>query len=375
MPPAWVDPCNGHFTHELVRGKCPIEIAAANRVVNGGRRTAAVGGILPSSLQDAVSTSDLAYLNTVDHTTDVGFDFGNATIQELFDAAKSGVVNAGDAMAELGGRIPSAEPANQATIGHTISALENLVKVGHIVKNPSQISGNFLRVWSITTKKMKKLSGPILVVEGNSFTFEGGETDSDKKSAKFTVDRMSTEPLFDACIYQWTLLVHTLGIMPLEISASFVFDTVHLLRVRHGEDFWTAQEYFIACLDLLDRKKVKADQIPNYDRGVMLSDARRFGEQFCSLANRSGKAKEGTSGTKEWNGEFQPSGNSKVQPCPYFNSGKPHEAKHLTSTGKCIFRHVCNHWVSDKGPGGRCESADHNWPKCDHPNKCDKKVA
>ena len=90
MPPAWVDPCNGHFTHELVRGKCPIEIAAANRVVNGGRRTAAVGGILPSSLQDAVSTSDLAYLNTVDHTTDVGFDFGNATIQELFDAAKSG---------------------------------------------------------------------------------------------------------------------------------------------------------------------------------------------------------------------------------------------------------------------------------------------
>ena len=133
MPPAWVDPCNGHFTHELVRGKCPIEIAAANRVVNGGRRTAAVGGILPSSLQDAVSTSDLAYLNTVDHTTDVGFDFGNATIQELFDAAKSGVVNAGDAMAELGGRIPSAEPANQATIGHTISALENLVKVAWVI--------------------------------------------------------------------------------------------------------------------------------------------------------------------------------------------------------------------------------------------------
>ena len=375
MPPAWIDPCNGHFTHELTRGKCPIEIAAANRVVNAGRRSAAVGGILPSSLQDAVSTSDLAYLNTVDHTTDVGFDFGNATIQELFDSAKSGVINAGDAMAELGGRIPSAQAADQSTISHTISALENLVKVGHIIKNPSQIAGNYLRVWSITTKKMKQLSGPILVVEGNSFNIDGEGADSDKKSAKFTVDRMSTEPLFDACIYQWSLLVHTLGIMPLEISASFVFDTVHLLRIRHGEDFWTAQEYFIACLDLLDRKKVKADQVPNHDRGVMLSDARRFGEQFCNLANKAGKPRVEQVVPKEWNGECQPASNSKVQPCPYFNTGKPHEAKHLTSAGKCIFRHVCNHWVSDKGPGGRCESADHNWPKCDHPSKCDKKVA
>jgi hypothetical protein len=250
MPPAaaWTDPCNGHFTHDQARGKCPIEIAAANRVVSGGRRTAALGGILPNSLQDAVSSTDLAYLNTVDHTTDVGFDFEKATIQELFDAAKSGVVNAGDAMAALGGRIPSAQAADQTTIGFIISALENLVKVGHIVKNPSSITGNYLRVWSITTKKMKRLSGPILVVEGNSFAFEGADADSDKKSAKFSVDRMSTEPLFDACIYQWTLLVHTLGIMPLEISASFVFETVHLLRVRHGEDFWTAQEYFIACL-------------------------------------------------------------------------------------------------------------------------------
>ena len=377
MPPAaaWTDPCNGHFTHDQARGKCPIEIAAANRVVSGGRRTAALGGILPNSLQDAVSSTDLAYLNTVDHTTDVGFDFEKATIQELFDAAKSGVVNAGDAMAALGGRIPSAQAADQTTIGFTISALENLVKVGHIVKNPSSITGNYLRVWSITTKKMKRLSGPILVVEGNSFAFEGADADSDKKSAKFSVDRMSTEPLFDACIYQWTLLVHTLGIMPLEISASFVFETVHLLRVRHGEDFWTAQEYFIACLDLLDRNKVKADKVPNHDRGVMLSDARRFGEQFNGMAAKASKPRSEATETKEWNGESQPPTNSKVQPCPYFNHiGKKHDSKHLTSSGKCIFRHVCNHWVSDKGPGGRCESSDHNWAKCDHPSKCDKKV-
>ena len=125
MPPAWSDPCNGHFTHEQTRGKCPIEIAAANRVVSGGRRTAALGGILPNSLQDAVSTTDLAYLNTVDHTTDIGFDFENASIKELFDAAKSGVINAGDAMATLGGRIPTAEAAAQSR--------------GHFTRTPSHV--------------------------------------------------------------------------------------------------------------------------------------------------------------------------------------------------------------------------------------------
>ena len=252
--------------------------------------------------------------------------------------------------------------------------LVELVKVGFITKTTVQISGNYLRLWACTTKKMKRLSGPILVVEGNSLTLDSGDSDPERtKNAKFSVDRMTTEHLFDACVYQWSLLAHTLGIMTFEISASFVFDTVHTLRVRHGENFWTAQEYFLACLDLLDQKKVMADQIPNYDRGVMLSDAKRFGEMFSAKAG-------GTSATtrqegKTWNGEFQPADRSGVAICPYFNNGKEHEPKHLTSTGKCVFRHVCNHWVDNKGPNGRCESAEHSWPKCDHSHKCDKRLA
>jgi hypothetical protein len=314
-------------------------------------------------------------LNTVDHTTDVGFDFGGSTIQELFNAARSGTINAGDAMAELGGRVPGSDAGGQTTLVNTIAALENLVKVGHIVKNPAQIAGNYLRVWAIATKKMKHLSGPILVVEGNSLSMENPDLETGSgKPGKFSVDRMSTERLFDACIYQWSLLVHTLGLMTMEISATFVFDAAYLLRVRHGEDFWTAQEYFIACLDLLDRKKVKADKISSYDRGVMLSDARRFGEQFSTLASKA-KGSSSSDGQRVFNGEFQPSDKTNIQPCPYYNSGKKHDPKHLTATGKCIFRHVCNHWVSDKGASGRCESGDHSWAKCDNPTKCDKRVA
>lgn len=374
MPPAWVDPCNGHFTHEQTRGKCPLEIVQNNRVVVGGRRTAIVGGVLPTILQDSVTTSDLSYLNTVDHTADVGFDFTNGTVQEIFNAARDGVINGGDAMAELAGRIPPADEATQRTLGHTISAIENLVKVGRIIKTPLQSSGNLLRIWACCTKKMKRLSGPIIVVEVNSLTFDNGTDGEMSKTAKFSVDRMSTEPLFDACIYQWSLLSHTLGVMAFEISASFVFEAVHTLRVRHGESFWTVQEYFIACLELLDLKKVKADKVTEFDRGVMLHDAKRFGELFSAKAKGISPSKPGTSGEKKWNGEFVSADRTNVMPCPYFNNGKEHDSKHLSATGKCIFRHVCNHWVDSKGPGGRCESCDHNWPKCDHPNKCDKKV-
>ena len=375
MPPAWSDPCNGHFTHELVRGKCPLEIVAANRAVNGGRRSASLSGVLPTTLQDAISTSDLAYLNCVDHTSDIGFDFENSNVQELLDAAKSGVVAAGEAMAELAGRIPAATSDDQSTLKNTISALESLVKVGQISKNPASMTGNMLRLWSCATKKMKKLSGPIIVVDGDSLHLDPEGADSDRiKTAKFSVERMSSESLFDSCVYQWSLLAHTLGVMTFEISAAFVFDVVHMTRVRHGETFWTAQEYFIASLDALDQKRVKADKIPEYDRNVMIADARRFGELFVAKAGSAG-ASGSKSNVKVWNGEFQDSGKPNVMPCPYFNNGKDHDPKHLTSSGKCIFRHVCNHWVSSKGASGRCESPLHTWAKCDNPDKCDKRVA
>ena len=107
------DPCNGHFVHEQVRGKCPIEIATANRNVTGGRRNATLGGVVPTSLQDTVSASDLAFLNVVDHTADVQFDFENGSVQEVLDAAKGGRINPGDAIAELAGRIPAAAGEDQ----------------------------------------------------------------------------------------------------------------------------------------------------------------------------------------------------------------------------------------------------------------------
>ena len=123
MPPAWVDPCHGHFVHEQVRGKCPIEIAVSNRTANAGRRAATVSGVLPQPLVDTANSADTAFLNVVDHSVDAAFDFAASSIQEVFDAVRSGIVTPEDAMAELAGRIPAADAAVQGTLGHVIAAI------------------------------------------------------------------------------------------------------------------------------------------------------------------------------------------------------------------------------------------------------------
>ena len=66
--------------------------------------------------------------------------------------------------------------------------------------------------------------------------------------------------------------------------------------------------------------------------------------------------------------------------CTTFNADIPrdHKPRELNADGSCKCRHVCNHWVSDKGPWGRCMgekgTPGHCRSACDNPSKCDKPV-
>ena len=61
-------------------------------------------------------------------------------------------------------------------------------------------------------------------------------------------------------------------------------------------------------------------------------------------------------------------------PCSVFNTGGTHGKHVLTAEGKCKYDHVCDHWVSDKGPKGRCLSTEHERGECDNPSKCAQPV-
>ena len=51
--------------------------------------------------------------------------------------------------------------------------------------------------------------------------------------------------------------------------------------------------------------------------------------------------------------------------CVSWNLGKPHQAKHVDDSGMCRFRHACDQFVSDKGPGGQCLGS-HKRKDCDY---------
>ena len=71
-----------------------------------------------------------------------------------------------------------------------------------------------------------------------------------------------------------------------------------------------------------------------------------------------------------WNGKFTAS----AAPCAVFNTkGAKHGAKQLLADGTCKYNHVCYHWVSNKGPAGRCLSNKHAAYECSNPHKCDAK--
>ena len=92
-------------------------------------------------------------------------------------------------------------------------------------------------------------------------------------------------------------------------------------------------------------------------------------------SDRKGKDKDKatdkvTGGSVEWNGNFT---RDAPRPCISFNLGTKHPAKSLDAKGTCRHNHVCDHWVSNKGPKGTC-GGNHPRNKCDNPQKCDTPV-
>ena len=72
----------------------------------------------------------------------------------------------------------------------------------------------------------------------------------------------------------------------------------------------------------------------------------------------------------KWNGSFNSKSSST---CLTFNLGKkPHPANCLNEKGGCKYNHICDAYVSDKGPGGRCGSDKHARINCDNPARVSK---
>jgi len=72
----------------------------------------------------------------------------------------------------------------------------------------------------------------------------------------------------------------------------------------------------------------------------------------------------------KWNSKFTA---TNVRPCAAFNGKRDHRADELLPDGTCRRNHVCDQFVSSKGPGGKCLGekgvAGHSRDACTHPDK------
>ena len=362
----YVDPCNGQFSHVQAKGWCPIEICINNSRITKGVRATTDLGVLPATFVDVLTPGDTAYLRQNDHTADLSFDMVSATHKELMEAVTDGRITVDTAIGVFVVRLTDAADANERSeIRDYMGGLKEYRTIkGTSKAREGDVKGNLLYLWAAVAKNVQNLGGGVAVTDGPSLIADiekllAAEADSlQRATPRLSIVRLNSESKFDAALMQWSLMTHLVGVMNTAIQAKFLWSVAYITRHHSDMDFWATQEYFIACLDLIDRKICTVENVADKDRNVMLSTASRLGcIQSGAVAGGSKNTASEVSVTtkKTWNGSFKPNtaSNAKVKPCPVFNgrAGGTHNAGILDKNGACVFRHVCNHWVDDKGSG------------------------
>jgi len=113
-------------------------------------------------VSQAIDSSDLRFLNKVDHQNDAGFDVPGATVEELMDATQAGIVDGATAIADLARRIPGAATADdRGILTASITALKALMDTGIVLKSSQASNGNLLKLWGLAVKRASTVGGPI----------------------------------------------------------------------------------------------------------------------------------------------------------------------------------------------------------------------
>ena len=177
---------------------------------------------------------------------------------------------------------------------------------------------------------------------------------------------------FSDVLMTWTMLLSGLGIASILVSGAFLREVVYD-PIADGTVTWEgAFELWLVYLEEVERTAGDEVNLANvYNRGAQDTMLKRAMERLpfrtsTGIFRGNGGNGDGGEGPK-WNGSF----NSKsAGTCLTFNLGKKqHPATCLNEKGGCKFNHVCDAFVGDKGPGGRCGSDKHGRQNCDNPAK------
>ena len=188
--------------------------------------------------------------------------------------------------------------------------------------------------------------------------------------------------------HYYCMFMHALGFENILGVGIFVNRVIYDTVLKLGYTWLFALELFLVYLKALDASSI-LNMTTIWEGGsqdTYLNKAKsefrlRWGDKAMFFrihgGNPSGKGPKddepslhvpgaGWGNRKPYNGKCS---KDATKPCVFHNLHKDHPKKVLLEDGTCKFAHVCDHFVTDKGPGGRCSSKDHTRDKCDNPSK------
>ena len=374
-------------------GKCPsINIPAINAGIVAGVAAIAVSTVT-LSLTGIISTRFLrmfsrAHLQTVMQlirrpAPGSLFQITKTTkLSAILSAVKCGQVTMDDAA------ISFAEFIDEASTTEERVALTEKYKLITSTKDLSAFgstnamttdTGVFSWLWGKITNFVADRGMQVLVDAGT------GSSSTSTSVLTTTIKRGKDSMDFFEGLNLFIMFCTALGLCTAVAITEFleftVFDTI---RMR-GKPWQLAHELFVVMLRRIEDSAGKltlVNCINETHLNTVIDEAtesakHHYGAVFFRTRGgtpQDDDARAGGAGSK-YNGKF--SANSK-EPCFFFNAGKTHPADGLHPDGTCKRNHVCDKYVSDKGPGGRCMgtagTAGHIRDTCDNPRKSNSKL-
>ena len=185
------------------------------------------------------------------------------------------------------------------------------------------------------------------------------------------VKHPKTEFQFFEMLTWFPAVTHALGTCSCLVCIPFIDDVVHRGIRRQGHSWELAYCLLLVYLKHVELAASEDIHLGNiYNSGGQDTKIREAEEKARSIFGSAFRTRRGeprddkSGGRKGWNEAFNRA--SDAMPCAAFNNMAKHEHKSLHDDGTCRFAHVCNQFVSDKGPGGMCRG-NHPRKQCDYP--------
>ena len=355
---------------------CPFATqTAANLAVLAVAGGAAidVASLIPSSYVRHLPTQVLRTLAAIARVPAGGGqpDLGAMNLQELSECLTSGRIEITAYKNELSTRL--ADPATVAAQVTRISAMLAAAQ-GNVVTNTRVIDG--INSYGVLGYLVAAAS---LIVSSGKRTYSSGTSNAGSSSSSgssLSIRTPTSGSQFAELLMVWQTLAHAVGAANFLATVPFlqqvVWDGISTLGLRWEQAYCLFIIYLEAIEDSLGVLHL-ANVFASGAQDTRIRAAnQRYSDMFvCQPCDEEGdKGKDRDKASKKWNGKDSP--NAKGVCKTYNFKDAEHPPQHLHKDGTCKFPHVCNKWVTGKGPGGMCLE-NHPAYSCTNPNKTNTK--